>query len=300
MKVPAKAATQSASNPASPVILSSVKYGKSVEIGNGFTAITFKEKDYCGSMDPLVMVDHYRMSEPTFGAHPHAGLSAVSLIFEDSEGRFHNRDSLGNNFDLMPGDLYWLKAGAGVIHDESPRQSAKIHGLQVFVNLPSTDKNSAPRSIRVRAQDMPVYEGRGCRIRVVLGKTNGISGQQAPASPMTILDGYIDSLSDFSHQLNSGDNAWLYAVKGTLRLTISGQEIHLLAGQSIAICSSDDASLNAVRLSNFGNEQAHFALFSGRPISEDFIQKGPYVMNTMAEIEKLEADFAAGRLGRLK
>lgn len=127
-------------NLASSLTVTSAKYGKVIEIGSGFTAMTFKEKDYFDSMDPLVMVDHYRMTEPTFGAHPHAGLSAVPVLFEDSEGKFHNRDSLGNDFDLMPGDLYWLKAGSGVIHDESPRQGAKIHGLQVFVNLPSVEK----------------------------------------------------------------------------------------------------------------------------------------------------------------
>lgn len=285
---------------ASPANISSAKYGKVLEIGNGFTAMTFKEKDYAGSMDPLVMVDHYRMTEPTFGAHPHAGLSAVSVLFEDSEGQFHNRDSLGNDFDLMPGDLYWLKAGSGVIHDESPRQGAKIHGLQVFVNLPSADKKSEPSSLHVRAQDMPVYKAQGSRIRIMLGETNGISAQQAPASSMTILDGYIDSKMDFSHQLKGGENAWLYAIKGELKLTISGRLINLLAGQSIAISSFGEASFNTLRLFNSGNEQAHFTLFASKPIAEAFVQKGPFVMNTEAEIAQVEADFAAGKLGHLK
>ncbi len=291
---------RSAHSPASAANISSAKYGKVLEIGNGFTAMTFKEKDYAGSMDPLVMVDHYRMTEPTFGAHPHAGLSAVSVLFEDSEGKFHNRDSLGNDFDLMSGDLYWLKAGSGVIHDESPREGAKIHGLQVFVNLPSAEKKSEPSSLHVRAPDIPVYEKQGSRIRIVLGETNGISGQQAPASPMTILDGYIDSQADFYHQLKGGENAWLYAMKGELNLTISEQKVKLLAGQSIAISSFDEASFNTLRLFNSGNEQAHFTLFAGKPIAEAFVQKGPFVMNTEAEIAQVEADFAAGKLGHLK
>jgi len=300
MHTTSKSAGKSALNLASPVNFASAKYGKALEIGSGFTAMTFKEKDYSGSMDPLVMVDHYRMTAPTFGPHPHAGLSAVSVLFEDSEGLFHNRDSLGNDFDLMPGDLYWLKAGAGVIHDESPRQGAKIHGLQVFVNLPSADKKSEPSYLHVRAQDMPVYEEHGRRIRIVLGETNGISGQQAPVSPMTILDGRIDAQSTFSHQLKGGENAWLYAIKGELDMAICEQEINLLAGQSIAISSSGETSFNTVRVSNSGNQQAHFALFAGKPIAEDFIQKGPFVMNTEVEIAQVEADFAAGKLGHLK
>jgi len=300
MNTSTNAAEKSALNLASPVNLTSAKYGKALEIGSGFTAMTFKEKDYSGSMDPLVMVDHYRMTEPTFGAHPHAGLSAVSVLFEDSEGKFHNRDSLGNDFDLMPGDLYWLNAGSGVIHDESPRQGAKIHGLQVFVNLPSADKKSEPSSLHVRAQDMPVYEEQGSRIRIVLGESNDIYGQQAPALPMTILDGRIDSRSCFAHQLNGGENAWLYVIKGELKLTISGQEINLLAGQSIAVSSSNEEFVNTIRLSNSVHDPAHFTLFAGKPIAEAFVQKGPFVMNTEVEIAQVEADFAAGRLGYLK
>ena len=80
-------------------------------------------------------------------------MSAVSLIFEDSEGRFHNRDSLGNDFDLQPGDLYWLSAGSGAVHDEAPREHSRIHGLQVFVNVPQAQRFNAPSSLLVRKQD---------------------------------------------------------------------------------------------------------------------------------------------------
>ena len=94
--------------------------GADLTVGSGFKAESFRAGDIGEAMDPLVTVDHYVMTETTFGAHPHAGMSAVSLLFEDSEGLFHNRDSLGNDFDLQPGDLYWLSAGSGAVHDESP------------------------------------------------------------------------------------------------------------------------------------------------------------------------------------
>lgn len=110
--------------------------GNALSVGSGFTGIGFRHSQFEGTMDPIIMVDHYTMTVPTFGAHPHAGISAVSVIFEDSEGKFNNRDSLGNDFDIEAGDLYWLNAGSGALHDEAPRQGAKIHGLQIFVNLP--------------------------------------------------------------------------------------------------------------------------------------------------------------------
>ena len=115
-------------------------HGADLSIGHGFQARSYRAVEIGELMDPLVMVDHYVMTEPTFGAHPHAGLSAVSLLFEDSEGLFRNRDSLGNDFDLAPGDLYWLKAGSGAVHDECPRVNARTHGLQVFVNVPQSQR----------------------------------------------------------------------------------------------------------------------------------------------------------------
>lgn len=284
--------------PATTAVTSAI-HGKVLEIGSGFRALAFREKDFSGAMDPLVMVDHYRMTESTFGAHPHAGLSAVSVLFEDSEGEFHNRDSLGNDFNLMPGDLYWLKAGSGVVHDEAPRPGAKIHGLQVFVNLPAAFKKSEPKSLHVKAQNIPIYEENGIRVRIVLGMSNGIAGPESPALPMTILDGRIDSGARFSHQLQGRENAWIYAIKGELQLTIEGRDLSLSAGQSIAVSQAIGASETRIQLSNGSTEPAHFALFSAEPIKEAFVQKGPFVMSSEEDIAQVEADFAAGKLGHL-
>jgi redox-sensitive bicupin YhaK (pirin superfamily) len=83
-----------------------------------------------------MMFDHYRMSGPTFAPHPHAGLSAVTYVFEDSAGAIHNRDSLGHDLDVQPGEILWTQAGSGVVHDEYPaKHDASVHGLQLFVNL---------------------------------------------------------------------------------------------------------------------------------------------------------------------
>src|SRR6056297_2162689 len=133
--------------------------GKPHRIGAGFEALTFKHDRFEGLMDPLVMIDHYTMSRPTFGAHPHAGMSALSVLFEDSQGLFNNRDSLGNNIDLQPGDAYWLKAGSGAVHDEKPTEGSRTHGLQVFINLPQRHKFDAPASLHVSSDEIPVITG---------------------------------------------------------------------------------------------------------------------------------------------
>jgi redox-sensitive bicupin YhaK (pirin superfamily) len=274
--------------------------GDALEIGAGFVARSFRERNFAGAMDPLVMVDHYRMTEPTFGPHPHAGLSAVSVLFEDSAGAFHNRDSLGNDFDLLPGDLYWLKAGSGAVHDESPRTGASIHGLQVFVNLPARMKRDAPESRHVRSQDIPVLATDGHRVRVVLGISNGISGRSSPALPMTILDGRIEPGSAFTHDLQAGENAWIYAIKGEIELMVAGVEARLKAGESLAVEAASACAAPSIELTNTVDSAAHFALFTATPVGEPFVQKGPFAMSSEAEIAKVEADYAAGRLGRLE
>lgn len=281
------------------ISFSEIIEGNPLKIGNGFNAMSFRQKDFEGTMDPLIMVDHYTMTESTFGAHPHAGLSAVSIILEDSVGKFRNRDSIGNDFDLMPGDLYWLKAGSGIIHDESPRENSKTHGLQVFVNLPASEKHSAPESLHVKAKDIPVIEKNGVRVRVVLGENNGVKGQSSPAFPMTILEGQIQPEKQYSSAISAGGNSWFYAMDGELTIETSGETITLSSGQSIAIQNNSAQLDHAIELTNRSISNAKFAIFIGTPIKEEFVQRGPFAMSTEAEIEQIEADYKAGKLGTL-
>ena len=125
------------------VVVSEPVRGRRIDIGAGFSALSFDHDEFDGLMDPLVMVDHFTMSKPTFGPHPHAGMSAVSVRSRTAGALFHNRDSLGPDIDLAPGDLYWLKAGRGAVHDAGPRPGAQTHALQVFVNLPAAAKRES-------------------------------------------------------------------------------------------------------------------------------------------------------------
>ncbi|MTI11125.1 pirin family protein [Curvivirga aplysinae] len=272
---------------------------KPLNIGTGFTAKTFREKDFDQQMDPLAMVDHYVMTTPTFGAHPHAGLSAVSVIFEDSSGKFHNRDSLGNDFDILPGDLYWLKAGSGAVHDEAPRPNARIHGLQVFVNLPAKHKKDAPASKHVSAKDMPIIEKNGMKVRIVAGESNHIAGPTSPALPMTILDGKIQQDASFQHDLNAKENAWIYAVENDITVKTADQVIILSAGEAVAISNLNSNAPQDIQFSSASMEEAHFALFAAQPVEEEFVQKGPFILSNEKDIQQAEADYAAGLFGSL-
>lgn len=273
--------------------------GETLSIGSGFSAQSFRARDVGPAMDPLVLVDHYVMTEDTFGTHPHAGLSAVSLIFLDSEGRFHNRDSLGNDFDLFPGDLYWLKAGRGALHNESPREGSRVHGLQVFVNVPQEFRYEEPSSLLVRGQDMPVISNSQHRVRVALGESNGVVGAKSPGLPMTILDGQLVDNGSFEHELTSGRNAWVHAIDGEIDVAVLANDAKLRKGQAIALDNTESGQSITVRVSASNHSQAQFALLDGQAIKEPFVQRGPFVMSSTEEIEAINQAFDEGRFGTI-
>lgn len=269
--------------------------GRQIDLGAGFSAQSFGHKEFDGLMDPLVMVDHFTMSEPTFGPHPHAGMSAVSVLFEDSQGLFHNRDSLGHDLDLGPGDLYWLKAARGAVHDEHPRPGARTHALQVFVNLPAAAKRDAPDSLHVRADEMPELRGEGYRVRVVLGGSNGVSGFESPALPLTILDVHLEAGGGFTHPLPAGDHAWFHAICGGGQVIADDTVVPLGPGDSIAV----RGNVNGAELALRSEAGAQLVLLQGRPIREPIAQRGPFVMNTTEELDAVAAAYAAGELGSI-
>ncbi len=267
--------------------------GKQITIGEGFSAKSYKHTDFSGLMDPLVMVDHFVMTEPTFGTHPHAGLSAVTIVFEDSVGVFRNQDSLGNDIDLAPGDLYWFKAGRGAIHNEQPRPGSKTHALQVFVGLPAPKRYDAPSAFHLAAKDIPLVFGDRAKARVVLGESQGTQGATAPDISLTLLDIHVQSNGSFSHSGGLDRHTWLLAVAGSVKVTWNAGQSVLQPGDAIAMDGAADISISS-------ETDAHAVLFEGSPLRETFVQNGPFVMGSAAELDALEADYRAGRLGSIE
>lgn len=268
---------------------------KKLVIGDGFVVDSYKQEYFNGAMDPLIMVDHYTMTQPTFGPHCHAGLSAVSLLFEDSKGLFHNQDSLGNDFDLEPGDLYWLNASGGAMHDEKPRAGSNIHGLQMFINMPEAQRNNPSNSLLVKATDMPIIKGAGYRARLALGNADKFYGVKSPSTPLTILDLSLTKDGTYSHSLNGAYNLFLLVVSGSATASTDGYQQTLTAGQSIVLKSVP----NATSLNLQGVSKAHLVLVEGEPIREKFIQQGPYAMKDKAAIKRAVSACKNGTYGKI-
>lgn len=266
--------------------------GRRIARGDGFSATSYQHAGFRGLMDPLIMVDHFTMTAPTFGTHPHAGLSAVTVVFEDSEGTFRNRDSLGNDIDLEPGDLYWFKAARGAIHNEQPRPGSRTHALQVFVGLPADRRQGAPSAFHLRAQDVPGLDSERATARLLLGESNGLAGAAAPDNPLSLLDITLEAGGRFAQHGADGSHAWLLAIDGVPTVTWDNVRVEIKAGTAIAFDSSSDISISS-------DDAAHVVLFRGNPLRQAFVQRGPFVMGNAAEIDAVEAAYRDGLLGSI-
>jgi len=278
--------------PQSQNAITAPQHGEAMSKGTSFEALSFTHRQLDGLMDPLIMVDHFTMTEPTFGAHAHAGLSAVSVLFEDSTGTFRNKDSLGNDIALAPGDLYWLRAARGAVHDEAPTPGSRTHALQVFVNLPAAGKQEAPASLHVPADQMPLLKGSGYRVRVMTGESNGVVGATPPALPLTILDITLEPGGMFAHLVAPDHAAWIHAVRGEVMVELDGERHLISEKQALATQHARDTRLSSV----LGGQAV---LLSGAPLREPFVQKGPFAMSNAEQLADVIAAHEAGALGSI-
>ncbi|MDF3069578.1 MAG: nuclease [Polyangiaceae bacterium] len=245
-------------------------------------------------LDPILTVDHFKMRQPVFAPHPHAGFSAVTYLFEDSEGAFVNRDSLGHRLLAQPGAVIWTVTGRGVIHEEYPHEPGKLsHGLQVFVNLAATEKLQPPRVLFANGQDVPVLEQNGVRARVLAGMTANVRSAFEAPSDLTFLDVRLGAGAGFQHALALEANVFVYVIEGELLIEDSARTIR----------SGDAASFNKDGESVFvraGSSGARFVLFAGRPLQERIVAQGPFIMNSEEQITEALQRYQAGDMGQLK
>jgi redox-sensitive bicupin YhaK (pirin superfamily) len=243
------------------VRISSPTRGVTHRIGEHFCAASFSPKQFDGLMNPLLMVDHFRMRAPTFGLHRHAGFSAVTYVFEDSRSAHLNHDSIGNDRAIEPGSLHWMAAGKGVMHDEWPGGSdPETHGLQFFVALPREKHDDAPYAVHVDRDEVPVVETDSARVRVLAGSYAGRSSPLVPPQAFSLYDAFVASGIQLDFGELAGTNRWLYVLRGKVELRIDERDVVIDANHAVAV-SVDADSVAVVK----GLQESHFVLMSGEP-----------------------------------
>lgn len=240
--------------------------------------------------DPFLLFDHFAFNDPIegpirgFPMHPHRGIETVTYMLE---GATHHRDSLGNAGLIGPGDVQWMTSGRGILHEEMPRRgpNGTIYGFQLWVNLPSHLKMSEPRYQEVSAATIPTYEKDGIRIRVVAGDVNGVAGPitEIAASPL-YLDLQLAPDCEWTQPIPGGHTALAYVFEG--EGVFSGQTI-----EALRLLSFSDGDHIQIKTEN---NPVRFMLMAGAPFREPIVPYGPFVMNTLEEIQQTLAELRSG------
>ncbi|MCB2145567.1 MAG: pirin family protein [Deltaproteobacteria bacterium] len=244
--------------------------------------------------DPFLLLDDFRSSRPDrylkgFPWHPHRGMETITYMLE---GIVEHGDSMGNSGTIGPGDVQWMTAGSGIVHQEMPRGNAagKMGGFQLWANLPATHKMMAPRYQEIPAHRIPeVFLDDGICVRVVCGQVGDVTG---PVTDIVIDPQYLDVSmpphTRFSHFVTPGYTVFAYVVEGRggFAETVAappqenGSVVVFEDGDRIAATTADDAF--------------RFLLISGKPIGEPVAWRGPIVMNTREELELAFREYRDG------
>ena len=264
-----------------------------------------------GESDPFLLLDDFRNDDPRlyskgFPWHPHRGIETITYVLE---GEVEHGDSLGNTGTLGAGSVQWMTAGSGIMHQEMPKgnQSGSMHGFQLWANLPSSLKMTAPRYQDIQGSDIPeVIDDDGTRVKIITGK---FWGQSGPVDGVAAEPMYLDvSVPPNTRKVLPVDTranafAYVFAGKGTFRdastplgvrveKEFAGEELNIrdMTGNRtlVRFDSGDEISVQS------GDEGIRFLLVTGRPIQEPVAWHGPIVMNTQGELKQAMRDLQNG------
>ena len=249
--------------------------------------IATRELDY---LDPFLLLDHFGSDNPNdyiagFPLHPHRGIETVTYMLK---GSVTHRDSMGNEGTIHTGDIQWMTAGGGIMHEEMPHASADgMAGFQLWVNLPAKLKMTKPRYQEVAAKDIPVVEKDGANILVIAGEVEGVVGavSEIYAEP-SYLDVTLEAQRTFTHAIPRGHTVFAYLFAGSATFEDSGDVID----NPTLIVFQDGDAVNI----QAGDQAARFILVSGKPLHESVARYGPFVMNTEEEIKQAIRDLQRG------
>ena len=251
-------------------------------------------------LDPFLLLDHFGSDNPEdyirgFPMHPHRGIETVTYMLA---GMVQHRDSIGNAGVIGAGDVQWMTAGGGIMHEEMPQpggggpaSSNRLAGFQLWVNLPTRHKMTRPRYQEIAAARIPEIERGGIRIKVIAGQVDGIRGPvtEIVADP-TYLDVSIPPQSAFVQPIARGHTAFAYPFEGQAAFGITSTgEGEIICAPALVVFGDGDAV--EVRT---GSQAVRFLLVSGLPLGEPIARWGPFVMNTREEIEQALRDLRNG------
>ncbi|HEX3777861.1 MAG TPA: pirin family protein [Polyangiaceae bacterium] len=255
-------------------------------------------------VDPFLLLDEFGPIDfapgEALGApdHPHRGFETVSYILS---GEFEHEDSAGHRGVLRAGDVQWMTAGAGIVHSEMPSRAirdagGRVHGFQIWVNLPARSKMTRPRYQEVSAAKIPHAESADgkARVRVIAGEALGARAVIDTHTPIVYQDWSLEPGADVTLPLAAEQQALVYVFEGVARVGAAGSTVS--HGQLAVLGAGDSVRLRAA---DGATSSARLLLLAGVPLNEPVARYGPFVMNTPQEIQAAFRDYQSGKMGEI-
>jgi redox-sensitive bicupin YhaK (pirin superfamily) len=252
-------------------------------------------------IDPFLLLDQMGPTEfkpgdaRGFPPHPHRGFETVTYLLS---GEMQHRDSWGNHGTLRPGDVQWMTAGSGLVHSEMPgeklsREGGKLHGFQLWINLPRKDKMLAPRYQDTTSERIPLVTNAEGTVtaKVIAGESLGTKGVIDTRIPILYVHLTLQPGASHLQNVPKSENALAYVIEG------QGEFGGEAAKDNQVVVF--DRSSDSVEISNTGSGPLSLLLIAGEPIGEPVARYGPFVMNSRDELKQAVEDFQAGRMGVL-
>lgn len=240
------------------------------------------------NFDPFLMLDEFNVQKPAgFPDHPHRGFETVTYMIS---GRISHEDFAGHAGTIGPGDLQWMTAGRGIVHAEMPSSDEPSIGLQLWINLPKSEKLCAPRYQELLDKDIPrVKPVDGVEVKVIAGRSHGVESPVYTKSPAYYLDYKMSSNTSAFQELPSGWNSFAYLLSGKAKFGGTICDAHS------TVVLSNEPNQTGVQIEAV--DECRFVLISGKPLNEPIQQHGPFVMTTREEIMEAFDDYRNGRNG---
>jgi redox-sensitive bicupin YhaK (pirin superfamily) len=246
--------------------------------------------------DPFLLLDHFGSDSPKdylagFPWHPHRGIETVTYMIV---GEVEHGDSLGNKGIIESGDVQWMTAGSGIIHQEMPKPyNGLMYGFQLWVNLPKAYKMTNPRYREIKTSDIPLVEENGSLIKVIAGKVNESNGAvQDLFAEILYLDLKIESMETFTYEVSEEYNCMSYIYDGEVEFPGREQLVH--SEELVMFEKGNQIELKA------GSDGARLLLIGGKPLNEKIAWKGPIVMNSNEELDVAFEEFYNGNFIKFK
>ena len=244
--------------------------------------------------DPFLVLMEDWMREPGgFPDHPHRGIATVTLVLD---GELHHADNRGNSGVLGADDVQWMTAGKGIIHAELPNQDRSSHTLQLWLNLPSSQKMVDSDYQDLLAAQQVAVEDDHARIRLISGELEGVSAPTRTITPVQYLDVQVEAGGRTAVPIPTAHNGFVLVLDGVVRVgpdNVAGE-----AGQVLWLDYPSDARADS-SIDILGLTPSRFLVVTGRSIREPIVAYGPFVMNTEAEIQQAFEDYRAGTMGHV-